>query len=256
MAVQQSLFNAKGLQYDRRWMLIDKNNHFITQRTHRSLVLLQAEIKNDQLVISHKQTQQYISIALHPQTSIYKPVVVWDDTCQAVIASPVANEWLSSYLNEKVELVFMPEETNRLVDKRYVVEDTYTSFTDGYSFLVISEASLEELNSLARTDFTMDRFRPSIVVSGSPAQQEEQWCDIKMGNHLFKGVKPCARCVVTTINQQTAAKGKEPLQTLATYKRNENRILFGQNLVYTGSEGNIAVGDEVNVLSMKEFSFF
>jgi uncharacterized protein YcbX len=255
IALQQSKLSELGLQYDRRWMIIDKNNEFISQRTYPSLALLGTILEKDNIKIYHKHTGESIDVPLLPNTSIKKQVTIWDDVCEGVVVDEQINVWLSDYLQKKVELVFMPETSERLVDYRYVMEDSTTSFSDGYSFLLISEASLEELNNLAGTDFGMDRFRPNIVVTESLPQEEEEWHEMQIGTGLFTGVKPCARCVLTTIDQDSGIGGKEPLKTLATYKRVGKRILFGQNLVYNGGGKLIKIGDEVLVKSRKKIEF-
>ncbi len=255
IALQQSQLSELGLQYDRRWMIVDKNGEFISQRTYPSLALLGTAIEEDKIKIYHKHTGESIDIPLLPNTNITKQVTIWDDVCEGVLVDLLINDWLSNYLQKEVELVFMPESTKRLVDYRYVTKDSTTSFSDGYSFLLMAEASLEELNHLAGTDFGMDRFRPNIVVQRSMPQEEEEWHEMQIGSGFFTGVKPCARCVLTTIDQNSGIGGKEPLRTLATYKRVGNRILFGQNLVYNGGGNLIKVGDEVLVKSKKKIQF-
>ena len=255
ITLQQSQLSELGLQYDRRWMIIDQNNEFISQRSYPILALLGTAIENDKIKIYHKHTGEKIDVPLLPNTNIKKQVTIWDDVCEGVVVDESINTWLSNYLKKDVALVFMPESTKRLVDYRYVKEDSITSFSDGYSFLLIAESSLEELNLLAGTDFGMDRFRPNIVVTGSLAQEEEEWHEMQIGEASFTGVKPCARCVLTTIDQNSGIGGKEPLKTLATYKRVGKRILFGQNLVYNGGENYIKIGDKVLVKSRKRIEF-
>lgn len=255
VALQYSQLSELGLKYDRRWMIIDQDNEFISQRTHPSLALLGTAIGTNKIIIQHKHSGESIDIPFLPTTETRKKVTIWDDFCEAVVVDKSINDWLSYYLKKEVELVFMPESTKRLVDYRYVSEDSTTSFSDGYSFLLIAEASLDELNKLAGTDFGMDRFRPNIVVTASMAQHEEEWHEMQIGTGFFTGVKPCTRCVLTTIDQNSGLGGKEPLKTLATYKRVGKRILFGQNLVYKGGGNLIKVGDEVLVKSLKKIEF-
>lgn len=255
IALQQSSLSELGLEYDHRWMIIDKNNRFISQRTHPKLALLATFFGKNKIVIQQKKTGISIDVPLLPKTAIKKQVTIWDDVCEAVVVDELINKWMSEYLEEKVELVFMPENVRRMVDSRYVTDDSTTSFSDGYSFLLIAESSLNELNKLANSDFSMDRFRPNIVVVDSIPQEEEEWRDIQIGNMQFTGVKPCARCPIPNIDQNTGIAGKEPLRTLATYKKVGNKVLFGQNLVYKGGGNLIKVGDELLVKSISKIEF-
>ena len=134
-----------------------------------------------------------------------------------------------------------------MADPRFVNSDIQVSFADGFPFLIISQASLDDLNSRLDSPVEMNRFRPNIVVSGSKPFEEDTWKEIQIGECRFQIVKPCARCEITTINQQTAERGKEPLRTLATYRRDGNKVLFGQNMVALNT-GKISVGDAVKIL--------
>jgi len=141
----------------------------------------------------------------------------------------------------------MPESTERKADPRYAQHNENVSFADGFPYLVISQASLDDLNSRLAEPIEMRRFRPNFVISGTEAFAEDQWKHIAIGDSRFEVVKPCARCVLTTIDPETAEKGPEPLKTLATYRRNGNKILFGQN-VTAQHFGELKVGDPVTIL--------
>lgn len=234
----------RGLEYDRRWMLIDPHGVQITQREVPPMALLQPAITPSGLSITHRLTQATIEIPFEPLTSDYAEVQCWDDTVRAQFVSPAADDWFSAALNIPCRLVFMPEETLRPTDLKYTEPGYYTSFADAYPFLLIGEASLEELNSRLDNPLPMNRFRPNIVFSGGTPFQEDQLHDFHIGAIRFSGVKLCARCIMTTIDQTTAIKGKEPLRTLAGYRAKGNKILFGQNLIHHGL-GRIAVGDEL-----------
>jgi uncharacterized protein YcbX len=145
----------------------------------------------------------------------------------------------------------MPPETHRPVDERYAVSDDIVSFADAYPFLVIGEASLAELNARLIEPVPINRFRPNFVVRGAAPFAEDAWGHFRIGESYFYGVKPCARCVMTTIDQETAQKGREPLQTLATYRAANNKIYFGQNSLYANQGTRVAVGDPVEVLGFR-----
>lgn len=142
----------------------------------------------------------------------------------------------------------MPEETHREVDQRYAQPGMITSFSDAYPFLLIGQGSLDDLNNRLAEPLPMNRFRPNIVFTGGQAFDEDLMNHIKIAGIDFYGAKLCARCVLTTINQETAVKAKEPLKTLATYRLKNKKILFGQNLIHEGT-GVISVGSTLNVLS-------
>lgn len=146
-------------------------------------------------------------------------------------------------------LVYMPDETSRITDQRYTPENSITSFSDAYPFLIIGQASLDDLNNRLTEPLPMNRFRPNIVYSGGLPYQEDAMHTFNIGDITFHGVKLCARCIMTTIDQQTAIKYKEPLKTMARYRFKNNKIMFGQNLVHEGL-GEIKIGDELHVLKL------
>ena len=142
----------------------------------------------------------------------------------------------------------MPDSTLRIVDQQYAHEGSITSFADAYPFLLIGQGSLDDLNGRLTEQLPMNRFRPSIVFTGGEAFSEDLYGHFTINGIDFYGVKLCARCVMTTVNQDTAITGKEPLKTLAKYRFKNNKILFGQNLIHEGA-GEVAVGDELVVLT-------
>jgi uncharacterized protein YcbX len=176
-------------------------------------------------------------------------VRIWKDTIFAVEQSNDIALWFSEYLGIECRMVHLAEKTKRTINQKYAVTaDDQVSFADGFPFLLTSEASLEDLNCRLSQPLPMNRFRPNIVISGASAYIEDTWKRIKINNVTFKVAKPCARCVITTIDQETAKKGIEPLRTLAHYRLDENnKILFGQNLIHENL-GGISVGDSVVLL--------
>jgi uncharacterized protein YcbX len=234
----------RGLQYDRRWMLIDPHGVQITQREVPLMALLQPAIGPDGLVITHRATGRKLEIPFEPATGEFATVQCWDDAVTAQFVGPAVDNWFIETLGVPCRMVFMPEESHRQTDLKYTEKGHYTSFADAYPFLLIGEASLEELNSRLDRPLPMNRFRPNIVFSGGAPFLEDKLHDFTIGDVRFRGVKLCARCVMTTIDQDTAEKGKEPLRTLAGYRADGNKILFGQNLIHEG-RGIIAVGDEL-----------
>jgi uncharacterized protein YcbX len=159
-----------------------------------------------------------------------------------------AAEWFSEFLGISCKLVAMTERSIRPVAKEYAVNNDVVSFADGYPFLLISEATLDDLNSRLATPVPMKRFRPNLVVKGCEPFAEDTWKEIQIGDAKFYVVKPCARCTIPTVDIETGEKGVEPLRTLATYRNFENKVLFGQNLL-PASNGTLSVGDAIQIIT-------
>lgn len=237
----------RGFQYDRRWMLIDKNNRFISQREHAAMALLIPTIAD-----------QYINVSAPDNTSIKIPlnigkqdlieVGVWDDMCLAALVGRAFDDWFSKQLGMDVRLVFMPDETERFTDPEYTKAGHITSFSDAYPFMMIGQASLDDLNKRLDEQLPINRFRPNIVFTGGQPYQEDTMDGFTINDIGFNGVKLCARCNIITINQETAAPAKEPTKTLASYRAKNKKIYFGQNLVHHGT-GIVSVGDEISLLT-------
>ena len=243
ISIESSLIQERGLLHDRSWVLIDENNRFITQREIPGLVFFSTEIKESFLkVFDKRDPSDYILVDLFPQVGELVSVQIWDDTCDSILVSAEASNWFSAKLDMKLRLAYMPASTKRLVDPKYAKEDEVTGFSDGYPILMIGTASLEDLNSRLAQPIGMDRFRPNIVFSGGEPFEEDLIIDFIINGVMMRGVKPCARCIMTTTNQQTAERSKEPLNTLSTYRKNENKIYFGKNVLAKGL-GYINVGD-------------
>jgi uncharacterized protein YcbX len=251
ISLKEARIEDKGLQYDRRWMLIDEEGNFITQRKHFELSLLQVSIGDGNLTVSHKtDVSQTISFFLDEHTGENITVQIWDDTSSGWEVSSLVSEWFSAFMKMKVRLVVMPSEEKRAVDQRYALNAEIVSFADAYPCQIISQASLDGLNEKLEESILMDRFRPNFVFTGGTPHIEDTFSTFHLGDILFSAVKPCARCVLTTVNQQTGIRGQEPLRTLAHYRNFGKKILFGQNMVHDGS-GIIHVGEELKVASYK-----
>jgi hypothetical protein len=251
IALDSAALTDRGFAYDRRWMLVDANNRFISQREYPSLALLRPALSADSLHIFHKTNPgQSINVPLAPPVAETMTATVWDDLCAVQPVSSDADEWLSEMLSMDCRLVYMPEESQRKVDKRYAANEEITSLSDGYPVLLIGQASLDDLNRRLALPLPMNRFRPNIVFSGGEAFEEDTMAHFRIGGIDFYSVKPCARCVMTTIDQETAIGAKEPLKTLAGYRNANNKIYFGQNILYRGS-GEVRVGDRVEVMDRK-----
>ncbi len=238
----------RGLRLDRRWMLTDKNGRFLTQRGHPQMALLQVEPGPEGLTVFHKNhPSERITIPYRPLTDSFTTVVVWDDTVEAQLVSEEISRWFSARLGIPCELVFMEESASRKLKPKYAVNGESVSFADGMPYLLISRASLDDLNSRLSSPVPMNRFRPNLVIEGASPFAEDSWKEIRIGSCLFRITKACARCVVTTTDQETGQRSKEPLRTLSGYRKNGTDVLFGQNMLLL--EGNrIRTGDAVEVI--------
>ncbi|MGV3642091.1 MAG: MOSC domain-containing protein [Adhaeribacter sp.] len=250
IALEKAVVEERGLQHDRRWMLVDEQGLFMSQRTFAAMALLQVELVTGGLQVRHKQHAGLppFHIPFEPECGNPLTVQVWDDSCQALEVSAEANTWFSEALNRNCRLVYMPEESRRQVDLEYARPGEITSFSDAFPLLMIGEASLANLNSKLSQPLPMNRFRPNLVFSGGPPFAEDTWRDFSIGAASFKAVKPCARCVMTTIDQQTAQKSPEPLRTLGTYRQQGHKILFGQNVLPLKPGHSLALGDQITIL--------
>ncbi|WP_163834170.1 hybrid-cluster NAD(P)-dependent oxidoreductase [Spartinivicinus ruber] len=249
LSVSQAMVNREGLAFDRRFVLVDSNGQFITGRQYPQLTLIKSVIIPAGLQIS-APGMPTLTIEYAQLTSQYRPITVWKDTIQAQHSHEQYDQWFSQYLNKSCHLYFYGEHSHRSVKKR---PNEQVSFADGYPLLIVSEASLTDLNCRTAEPVNMAQFRPNIVVSGTEAFAEDSWQQIKIGEVHFEIDSPCTRCIFTTVNPNNATKNqlKEPLTTLAKYRSDENHnIFFGQNLIAL-NEGIISVGDPIEIIKTK-----
>ena len=251
ISLQNSEVTDRGLKHDRRWLIINEEEKFITQRTHPQLALIKTKISGNKLILGHKTKDiSPLVIPIHHESIEMVLVGIWDDLVEAHIVGKYADEWLSEALEIKCRLVYMPDETQRFVNQAYAADNEIVSFADAYPFMMIGQSSLDDLNSRLKEKLPMNRFRPNFVVNGVKPYDEDKWKKIRIGEVIFNLVKPCSRCVLTTVDQNTAEKNEEPLKTLSTYRSVNNKVYFGQNLVHEGN-GVIKIGDEIEILEWK-----
>ena len=246
ISVDRAFVTDRGFEHDRRWMLVDGNNLFISQRECAQMALMDIKITDAGLSVTYLPRKASILIPFEPQTDEFTEVTIWDDTCPGQFAGHKYDHWFCEMLGIYSRLVYMPDGTKRITDQRYTPENCITSFSDAYPFLIIGQASLDDLNSHLDESVQMNRFRPNIVFTGGEPFSEDLMHTFTVSDIQFNGVKLCARCPIPTINQETLIQGKEPLKTLARYRFKNNKILFGQNLIHRG-KGTIAIGDEIRV---------
>ncbi|MFE2560021.1 MOSC domain-containing protein [Streptomyces sp. NPDC059352] len=243
-----------GLAADRRWAVVDAAGKVVTQRRHPRMALATAEpLADGGVALSAPGHPPLVVEVPHPSTTV--TVEIFDKFVEAVPAHPEAAAWLSAFLETEARLVHMDApEHRRPVDPEYALPGETVSFADGYPLLVATTASLDALNSLiARGDHAhegplpMNRFRPNLVIGGTAPWAEDGWTRLAVGEVTFRVARPCGRCVVTTTDQSTAERGKEPLRSLALHRKSGGRVIFGQNLV-PEHRGTVRVGDPVKIL--------
>jgi uncharacterized protein len=232
-----------GLRYDRRWMVIDEAGGFLSQRSHPRLALVVPGLGQRALRVD-APGMPTLETPLDPSPIVTTQVVVWDDVCSATWVGERAARWFSDFLGTACSLVHMPDGVVRPADPAFAPAETRVSFADGFPFLVISEESLADLNRRLEVPLPMNRFRPNLVVAGGEPYSEDGWERFEIGGIRLQVVKPCGRCLVTTTDQSTAERGKEPLRTLATYRKVGGEVMFGQNVIHENI-GRLRVGDPV-----------
>lgn len=237
--------DARGFVSDRRWMVVDGNGWFLTQRQQARMALI--DVRPDAAAGLQLSAPGMPSLVLGPADGERVDVEVWGDRVRAQLVSAEADAWLSGFLDQACHLVYLPDDARRPVDPQYAGPDDQVGFADGFPFLLISQSSLDDLNTRLATPLPMLRFRPNLVVAGCEAYAEDSWRRIRIGGITLRVVKPCSRCIIPTIDFETGERGSEPLQTLMSYRRRDNKIYFGQNLLHE-SAGRLAVGMPVEVV--------
>jgi uncharacterized protein len=249
-ALEAGQIERIGLAGDRRWMIVDSEAKFLTQRQHPKLAQIDAEPFSWGVRLSH-DIFGGLDVAFPDEDGPTERVVVWRDQAPARVAAE-ASAFLSSFLGAPVRLVFFHDRDARPVDPTFGRPDDRVSFADGFPILLTSIASLGDLNRRAKETLTMDRFRANLVIDGAAPWAEDCWRRIRVGGLTFRIVKPCARCAIPTLDPTTGARleSGEPLRTLAKFHRAANGgVIFGQNLI-PDEFGPVRTGDSVEVLEI------
>jgi len=247
IALNEAKIERRGLQYDRRWMLVDTEHKFMTQREHPMMATIGVSIQPNGLQVEANGNGS-ITVPFEPASDSTVDVEVWQNICPAKIVGGEAGSWFSDVLKFDCKLAYMHDDSKRMVDPNFAVADDIVSFADAYPFLLATEASLAELNSRLEHKVGMNRFRPNFIISGSEAFAEDDWKTVTIGSATFHSVKPSARCVMTTVDQDRGVKeGIEPLRTLATFRTRDSKVLFGQNLIAADDGKIVQVGDQLRI---------
>jgi uncharacterized protein YcbX len=244
-SLNSMIIGPRGPLHDRHWMLVSEEGRFLTQRELPRMALVRPEIQETGLLL---QAPGMFELDVPADSDEEMQVQVWRDTCTARVMSPVADQWLSDFLGISCRLVYLPEEQVRQVDQQYAAAEDQVGFADGFPFLLISQASLDDLNQRMSLSLPMERFRPNLVVEGCEPYAEDRWKRIRIGDIEFRVVKPCSRCVIPTVNPRTGEReGNEPLKTLMSYRKEGNNVYFGQNLIHD-AQGELQTGTAVEIL--------
>jgi uncharacterized protein YcbX len=245
ISLQSAALGVTGLLHDRRWMLVDEGGGFVSQRRHPRMALVSPRITPDRLVVSAPGMPD-LEVPLEGEPEERIDVEVWGDAQRGAPVGGYADRWFGRFLGARCRLVRKPDDDVRPVDSAYARSGDQTSFADGFPLLLISEASLEDLNARLKSPVSMNRFRPNLVVRGCGPYAEDGWEEVRVGGAVFRVAEPCPRCAITTVNQESGERGKEPLRTLATYRKADREVWFGRNLIHT-SPGTVSVGDPVEI---------
>lgn len=249
IALDSSMLDSMGLVYDRRWMLVTPDGNFLSQRKVPKMALIQPRFEQQQLILSNAEQQDLIVTQPISQQTLH--VTIWNDTVTAQRIGEIADKWLTEALGIPCHLVYIPDDKIRQCDQAFAKQGDRTGFADGFPILLISTASLDDLNQRLAHPVEMTRFRPNIVVEGCDAFAEDKWHEFTVENLTLRGVKPCSRCILTTVDPNTGKRtGMEPLHTLMSYRKQGNKVNFGQNVIHN-TIGRIQIGDKLHVTSMK-----
>ncbi len=246
IALSEAEVSDRGLKHDRRWMVVDPKGKFMTQRKHPRMALIRVGLTS-QLELSAPGMAD-LALPLEPGAEAETlEVEVWGDRCPALAMGAEAQAWFSNFLETPCQLVYMPDHSQRPTAHGQLGDDKLVSFADAYPFLLISEASLADLNQRLAEPVPMNRFRPNLVVTGCEAFAEDGWKQIKIGEITFDLPKRCDRCSVPGVDQDSGIQNKEPLLTLAKFRLEQGKVWFGQNLLHHHS-GELRLNTEIKVL--------
>ncbi|WP_434663595.1 MOSC N-terminal beta barrel domain-containing protein [Paraburkholderia sp. A3BS-1L] len=258
IALNHAQLDAKGLPWDRHWMVVDENGRFVSQREIAAMARIVPAFVEGGVRLTMTDLDTPLDLPFTPHgNEAHVQVTVWKDTFEALDEGDEAAQWFSQALGVAVRLVRFAPDVTRLASKQWTNdEDVPTQFADGFPLLVTSEASLADLNARlaakGATPVPMSRFRPNIVVDDVDAFDEDfiDTLSIEGGGIVLRFAKPCARCPITTIDQRTGERDgewpAEPLDTLAAFRadpRVDGGLTFGQNaMVIAGAGERVAVG--------------
>jgi uncharacterized protein len=246
VAVNETPLDISGPLQDRRWMLVDHEGLFLSQRRLPKMALLSPRFEGGDLVVEAPEMPPLV-IRRWSGEGNWISVRLWQDQLQLPHPDRSYSEWFSSYLGQACRLVHLPPTVVRPVEPPFDNPNWRVSLADGYPLLLVTQASLDLLNERLPEPVTAERFRPNLVITGAVAHEEDGWRRLRIGDVDMAVVKPCARCSIVLVDPNTGRRGLEPLQTLARYRRNPQKVLFAQNALIT-IPGLLRTGLPVEVL--------
>ncbi|MEZ4687426.1 MAG: MOSC domain-containing protein [Bacteroidia bacterium] len=247
IALKEAQLGPRGIFMDRRWILTDLHGNMLTQRSHPTMALFKTDFASNGILVfppDAEDEDDHILLPFDMHEDETAKIDVFGTQGKAHALGQAYDLWFSFHLDSPCRIWFMPDDSDRMLESSYTSYQGPMSFADGWPLLVLSEASLVSLNDRMAEPVPMDRFRPNLVVDGDFPFQEDSWKRIQIGDAVIEGGKPCGRCAIVTVDQKTGIKGKEPLETLAGWRRKENSVIFGWNM-FSREGGKIAVGDQV-----------
>jgi len=250
ISMKKSELSQFGLQNDRRWVIVDKDGMFMSQRTTPKMATIKTVIENNQLSLSHDGEE--IKVPITTRQSKTMQVTVWNDSLKAQKISPKIDKWLSEILGQSCHLVYMPKSAERQIDKDFAQDMQYVSFADAFPILLVSQASIDDLNKRLEKPVNINRFRPNIVVDGVAAFAEDSWNDFSINKIHYSMAKPCSRCIMPSINQEKGVQDNvKLLAVLNKYRKFDKKIKFGVNILYKDAlkvdNQCISLGDVINL---------
>lgn len=244
-SVQEVRLTDRGLEHDRRWMLVDPDGRFLSQRECPPMACLHCAPQDNGFRVTDVRNMHMVDVPWSLTDAERVTAKLWDDEVELLFGHATMHQWFSNALQRPVRLGYMPDSTLRTTDPRYA--HVPVALNDAFPALIISQVSLDELNTRLETPVPMERFRPNFVIAGGKPFQEDDWKEITIGATRLTVVKPCFRCVITTTDQRTGERSLEPLRTLATYRSEGNKVRFGMNATFTGRgvvKAGFAVGPD------------
>lgn len=251
LTCSEATVEPRGLVNDRRWLVVDAHGRFLTGRQLPRLTLIRAEPIAGGIRLSAPATAPIVVAA--PEGNAERiATTVWKDAVDAAACDGATDAWLSAYLGRPVRLAYMDAIVQRPVTLTHGRPGDVVSFADAFPLLLISQTALDALNARLPAPVSILRFRPNLVVDGTAPHAEDLWLRIRIGAIEFDVVKPCTRCVFTTVDFERGAfdAGGEPLNTLKSYRCGPNGVTFGQNLIARGT-GVLRIGDAVTILEAR-----
>jgi uncharacterized protein len=242
ISVKTAKAEEMGFENDRRWMLIDDKNQLITQRNHPILSQFYPKINEDKIEISYQDTKHKFSLL----EKLNEPILskVWDDEITVFEVSKVTSDWFSNQLGFICKLVKIINRGDRKHLSAQLNTSLNVSLADGYPFLLLGTKSIDLLNEKLENKITLQRFRPNIVIQTELAHEEDSLTFFQIGAVKFQNAKPCGRCFMVNNDPDNGVVNKEPLRTLSQYRKVDNLVFFGTNIICL-NEGQIAVGDSL-----------